>query len=213
VDHHGQQRMESGPAGPARMVSDLRAFPVPTLRLHRRVPIQHHRLRQRPPYRLRVAGDSLRTEHRIHGAKETPHRIVTHHRLHFDDLRDHRIFPQPLNMREAATVRQRRQDEGLEHVIDRSRVRTGPLHGTVPGQPIDDTYIYRNGSPRNQSAERRQAVLSDRQLHPPTEHLKRKLPFTQRVNRHRLARGLHKSVPQQLLRLPPSATAESRLKH
>ena len=98
----------------------------------------------------------------------------------------------------AATVRQRRQDEGLEHVIDRRRVRTGPLHWTLRGQSINDAYMLRKGGPRYQSVEGRQIVFSDRQSHPPTGRRKRKLPFTQRVNRHRLARRRHESLPQQL---------------
>jgi hypothetical protein len=187
--------MEAAPAGLARVVPD---FLVPILRLHRRVPIQHDRLRQRPPHWLRMAGNPLRAEHWIHGLKETPQRIVAHHRLHPEDLRNRRIFPQTLNMREATTVHQRREDEGLEYVIDRRRVRTGPLHRTLRGHPIDDAYMLRKGGPRHQPAERRQVIFSDLQSHPPTGRRKRKLLFTHRVNRQRHVRGPPKSVPQQL---------------
>jgi hypothetical protein len=100
-------------------------------------------------------------------------------------------------MRDAVTVRKRRQDKGLEHVMDWRRAQTGPLYPTIPGREINDTSMLRKGGPRHQPAERRQVVFREQLSHPPNGRWRRKLPLTQRVNRHRLARRRDKLGPQQ----------------
>ncbi|OIQ67923.1 hypothetical protein GALL_504950 [mine drainage metagenome] len=160
--HHREQRVEAPAPGLARIVADRRALLVPVLGLYRRVPVQHHRLRQRSPQWLRVARDPLRAQRWIHRLEEPSYRVAAHHRFHPEDLWNRRILSHPFYMREAPPVRQCRQNETLKHVVHRRGVRTAPLHRTIFGEFLHDAYMLGIRCPRHKPSERRERVICHR---------------------------------------------------
>jgi len=81
-----------------------------------------------------------------------------------------------------ASIRQRRQHERLDHVVDRGRIRTGSRDRTIGREVLRDAEMLGERRPRHQPAIRRQRIVRHGLMHSPTGRGKAENTVTQRVN-------------------------------
>lgn len=190
------------PGFPGSDVSHLVFLLVTILGQDSGIPIENHSVRHGSPHRLHALRNPLGAQHRIDRPEEPPHGVVAHDRLHAEQLRNHGIFPQSFNLRKAKTVRELRQDQRLQYIVDRGRIATRSLHWTTRRQLLYNPDVPCINRSRHESSVRSQRVLGQRQPRLPAGRKEAELKFTYQVTLVTLTQCLHDPLSSLLAASP-----------